>query len=56
MQRLEEATAGLVAAETAAIGWVPAPAPDDEVLDALEQIVAVMRELAPLVDRSRTGS
>lgn len=55
MQRLEEATASLVVAETMAVGWVPPPAPDGDVLDALEKIVAVMREIGPMVDRSRAG-
>lgn len=52
MYRLEEATARLAVPETAAVGWISPATPDADVVDALDKIVAVLRALAPLVDRN----
>ncbi len=48
MQRLEEAT-GNVSAEDDAEGWVTGTATDGEIVVSLERIVAIMKELAPLL-------
>ncbi len=45
MRRLDEASADLAAPETEAIGWSLEPKIDRKVVAALEEIVAVMREV-----------
>ncbi len=48
MERLHEAT-GDVSAENDAEGWVTGTSTDGEIVVALERIVAIMKELAPLL-------
>ena len=48
MGRLDEAT-GNVSAENDAKAWVTGTSTDGEIVVALERIVAIMKELAPLL-------
>ena len=48
MQRLDEAT-GNVSAENDAEAWTTGTSTDGEIVVALERIVAIMKELAPLL-------
>lgn len=56
MRRLEIATSRVAAPETTAVGWVAPVLPDPETLASLEELVAVLRALAPIVTRPAHAS
>ena len=53
-ERVEEA-AGTISRENDAIGWTCVPRTDGEIVLALEQIVQVMKEAAPLLRNPSRG-